>query len=88
MSPLMRMRLKRFKENKLGFACLILFALIFILSLASELIANDKPLLVKYDGSLYLPVFKSYPETTFCGVFETEADYKDPVIQRLISHNG
>ncbi|MGE8564535.1 MAG: ABC transporter permease, partial [Acinetobacter bohemicus] len=47
------MRLKRFKENKLGFACLILFALIFILSLASELIANDKPLLVKYDDSLY-----------------------------------
>ena len=88
MSPLMHMRLKRFKENKLGFACLILFALIFILSLASELIANDKPLLVKYDDSLYVPVFKSYPETTFGGVFETEADYKDPVVQQLIDDQG
>ena len=88
MSPLMHMRLKRFKENELGFACLILFALIFILSLASELIANDKPLLVKYDDSLYVPVFKSYPETTFGGVFETEADYKDPVVQQLIDDQG
>ena len=43
---------------------------------------------MKYDDSLYLPVFKSYPETTFGGVFETEADYKDPVVQQLISHNG
>ncbi|OTG69189.1 ABC transporter permease [Acinetobacter sp. ANC 4470] len=88
MSPLIHMRLKRFKENKLGFTCLILFVLILILSLASELIANDKPLLVKYDNSLYLPVFKSYPETTFGGVFETEADYKDPVVQQLIDNQG
>ncbi len=85
MSPLMHARLKRFKENQLGFACLIVFTVIFVLSLASELIANDKPLLVKYDHSLYVPVLKSYPETTFGGVFETEADYKDPVVQQLIN---
>lgn len=88
MSPLIHARLKRFKDNKLGFGCLILFSIILILSLASELIANDKPLLVKYENTLYVPVFKSYPETAFGGIFETEADYKDPVVQQLINDKG
>ena len=88
MSPIMQARFQRFKENKLGFTCFISFSLIFILSLAVEFIANDKPLLVKYDDSLYVPVLKSYPETAFGGVFETEADYKDPVVQQLIDDKG
>ena len=88
MSPLMRSRLQRFKDNKLGFACLILFMLIFVLSLFSELIANDKLLLVRYQHQLYVPVLKAYPETTFGGVFETEADYKDPAVQQLINRQG
>ncbi|WP_313043871.1 ABC transporter permease [Acinetobacter sp.] len=88
MSPIMQARFQRFKENKLGFTCFISFALIFMLSLAVEFIANDKPLLVKYDDSLYVPVLKSYPETAFGGVFETEADYKDPVVQQLIEEKG
>lgn len=88
MSPIMRARLQRFKENKLGFSCFIIFIIILILSLGSELIANDKPLLVRYDSSLYMPAFKTYPETTFGGVFETEADYKDPVVQQLINAKG
>ena len=88
MSPLIHARLQRFKDNKLGFGCLILFSIILILSLASELIANDKPLLVKYENTLYVPVFKSYPETAFGGIFETEADYKDPVVQQLINDKG
>jgi len=88
MSPIMRARLQRFKENKLGFSCFIIFIIILILSLGSELIANDKPLLVRYDSSLYVPAFKTYPETTFGGVFETEADYKDPVVQQLINAKG
>ncbi|WP_075174997.1 ABC transporter permease [Acinetobacter indicus] len=88
MSPLMQARLQRFKQNRLGFGCFIAFALIFILSSAAELIANDKPLLVKYENSLYMPVFKAYPETTFGGVFETEAEYKDPAVQQLIQDQG
>ncbi|RKG30319.1 ABC transporter permease [Acinetobacter tianfuensis] len=88
MSPMMQARLKRFKQNKLGFGCFIIFAVIFVLSLGAELIANDKPLLVKYGSSLYVPAFKSYPETAFGGVFETEADYKDPAVQQLIDNKG
>ena len=88
MSPIMQARVQRFKQNILGFGCFIVFIIIFVLSLAAELIANDKPLLVKYEQSLYLPVFKAYPETTFGGVFETEADYKDPVVQQLIADRG
>ena len=88
MSPIMQARIQRFKKNKLGFSCLIIFLIIFALSLCSEWIANEKPLLVKYQHSVYFPVLKSYPETTFGGVFDTEADYKDPAVQALINEKG
>lgn len=88
MSPIMQARLKRFKQNKLGFGCFVIFILIFALSLLSEIIANDKPILVKYDQGYYLPILKSYPETTFGGVFETEADYKDPAVKQMIDAHG
>ncbi|RSN76812.1 MULTISPECIES: ABC transporter permease [Acinetobacter] len=88
MSPVMQARLDRFKKNKLGFRCFILFTIIFILSLAAEFIANDKPLLVKYQDSFYFPVFKDYPETTYGGIFETATDYQDPAVRELISAQG
>jgi microcin C transport system permease protein len=88
MSPLMRARFHRFRQNKLGVRCLILFLIIFILSLFAELIANDKPLLVRYQQSLYFPIFKDYPETTFGGVFETATDYQDPAVKQLIQNQG
>lgn len=88
MSPLMRARFERFKQNKLGFSCLIVFLAIFVLSLFAELIANDKPLLVRYQHALYFPVLKDYPETTFGGQFETTTDYQDPAVKQLIQQQG
>lgn len=88
MSPLMRARFDRFRQNKLGFRCLILFLTIFVLSLFSELIANDKPLLVRYQQSFYFPILNDYPETTFGGSFETVTDYQDPAVQQLIQKQG
>lgn len=88
MSPVMQQRLARFKQNRLGFICLIVFAVIFVLAIFSELISNDKPLVVKYQQSYYFPVIQSYPETTFGGIFETETDYKDPAVQQLIDRDG
>ncbi len=88
MSPLMQTRLERFRQNKLGFRCLILFLIIFVLSLLAELIANDKPLLVRYQQSFYFPILTDYPETTFGGEFETATDYQDPVVKQLIQAQG
>lgn len=88
MSPLMQARLERFRQNKLGFRCLILFLIIFVLSLLAELIANDKPLLVRYEQSFYFPILTDYPETTFGGEFETATDYQDPVVKQLIQAQG
>ena len=69
LSPLNRRRFERFKANKRGWWSLWLFLILFGLSLGAELIANDKPLAVRYDGSWYFPVFERYPETTFGGEF-------------------
>ena len=88
MSPLMSARFQRFRQHKLGFGCFILFMLIFIATLAVQWIANDKPILIKYDQQYYFPIVKAYPETTFDGVFETEADYKDPAVQQLVEAKG
>lgn len=88
LSPLNRRRLANFRANRRGFWSLWIFATLFVLSLFAELIANDRPLLVRYDGGWYVPVLEAYPETTFGGVFPTEADYRDPVVAELIGEKG
>lgn len=88
MSPIMQARIQRFKQNRLGYFCFIVFSILLTLSLAAEFIANDKPLILKYEQRYYFPVLKDYPETEFGGVFETTADYKDPVVQQLIEDKG
>ena len=52
------------------------------------MLANEKPLLISYNGGTYVPVLVSYPETTFGGDFPTEADYTDPFVQELIAEKG
>jgi microcin C transport system permease protein len=80
--------LASFRANHRAWWSLLIFLLLFTISLFSELIANDKPLLVRYDSQLYFPFLKSYPETVFGGDFDTEADYHDPYLQELITTKG
>ena len=87
-TPLTRRRIENFKANRRGFWSLWVFLALFGVSLFAEFIANDRPLVVSYDGSLYFPVLKNYPETTFGGVFPTAAKYRDPAVQRLIDEKG
>lgn len=88
LSPITLRRLHIFRANRRGFYSFVFFMAVFFLSLFAEFIANDKPILVSYDGGLYMPVWKFYPETTFGGDFETEADYRDPYVQNLIKQKG
>jgi len=88
LSPLARRRLANFRANRRGFWSLWIFLLLFTVSLFAEFIANDKPILVRYDGAFYMPIFRSYPETTFGGEFPTEADYRDPYVIELIQEKG
>jgi microcin C transport system permease protein len=88
LTPLTQRRLANFRANRRGFWSLWLFLLLFGVSLFAEFIANDRPLLVRYDGAFYFPVFFDYPETTFGGEFPTEADYRDPYVQKHIAEQG
>ena len=87
-SPLTRRRWRNFRANRRGYVSLWIFLALFALSLCAELLANEKPLLISYDGGTYVPVLVSYPETTFGGDFPTEADYTDPFVQELIAEKG
>ena len=87
-SPIAKRRWHNFKANKRGYWSAILFAILFVLTLCAELIANDKPLLVQFDGGFYTPVFTTYTEQDFGGEFEIAADYRDPYIADLINEQG
>jgi microcin C transport system permease protein len=87
-SPLNKRRWQNFKANRRGYWSFWIFLILFFVSLFAELIANDRPFLIKYDGHLYWPAFVSYSETTFGGDFETAADYRDPYLQKQIAAKG
>lgn len=72
---------RRFCRNRLGLWSLIVFSVLVVLSLAAEVVSNDRPLVVRYQGQTYFPLLKSYPETVFGGDFQTETDYLDPFIR-------
>ncbi len=88
LSPINRRRWDNFKANRRGYWSLWIFLVLFVCSLFSELIANDKPFYVSYEGHSYFPALIDYPETAFGGDFETAADYRDPFLQKLITEKG
>ena len=88
LSPLNKRRLQNFKSNKRGFYSFWIFSFLFIVSIVADFIANDKPLLIKFDQEYYFPITNEYPETIFGGDFETEADYRDPYVIKLIEDKG
>ncbi|HRQ62080.1 MAG TPA: ABC transporter permease, partial [Alphaproteobacteria bacterium] len=88
LSPLTRRRLAQFRANKRGYWSFWLFMALLGVCLFAEFLANDKPILVSYQGAIYAPTFVTYPETTFGGDFETETEYRDPYVQELIEKDG
>ena len=87
-TPITRRRIENFKRNRRGFVSFWIFLVIFIGTLFAEVIANDKPLLIKFNGNFYTPTLVAYPETTFGGEFQTEADYRDEFVAELINREG
>jgi microcin C transport system permease protein len=78
----------RFRSNRRGYWSLVIFCVLFVLSLMAELISNDKPLVAHYNGELVFPIFHTYSEKKFGGDFDTPADYLDPFIRDRFKQNG
>ncbi len=78
----------RFKNSRMGYISLWIFMMLFGLSMCAELIANDKPLIVRYQGKFYFPILKTQPERVFGGDFATPTDFLDPDIRHNITSNG
>ncbi len=88
LSPLTIRRINNFKGNKRGLVSAVFFSILFFVSIFAEFISNDKPIIVVFDKNLHFPVFEKISETYYGGEFETEADYKDPYVKKLINDNG
>ncbi|MBX3652772.1 MAG: ABC transporter permease [Ramlibacter sp.] len=79
---------QRFRRNRLGFVSLVVFCTLVVLSLFAEVLSNDRPLVVHYEGHYYFPLTNDYPETTFGGDFKTPTDYLDPYIRQKLAEGG
>lgn len=88
LSPVNRARWLRFKANRRAWWSLWIFSVVFALSLVSELVANEKPLLIWFDGKPYAPLVQDYTELDFGGDFDLMADYRDPYLKDLIESKG
>lgn len=88
LSPITTRRLHNFRSNKRGYYSFLILLIFLVLSLAAEFIANDKPILVRFQGQFYSPITTTYSETLFGGEFDTEADYRDPYIAAKIEKDG
>ena len=89
LAPLWQRRFAAFRGHRRGRISLVVFGIVFVLSMAANLIANDRPLLMAYRGHLYMPVLQRLPETMFGADFlPTEADYGDPTVQAAIRAHG
>lgn len=88
LSPQQYLYWQKFKRNRRGFYSLWIFLFLFTIALLSDFIANDKPILLYYDGQVFVPVLQFIPETTFGGFFETQADFTDPFVIDLIRQKG
>ena len=79
---------RRFRSNRLGYRSLLILMVLFGLSLIAELLSNDRPIVARYEGQWYVPVFQTLAETTFGGDFVTPTDYLDPAIRANLSKPG
>lgn len=87
-SPLTLRRISQFKANRRGYWSLWIFGILFLIVIFAEFLANDKPLLVSYEGKWYMPIFQTYPETHWGGKFQTAANYRDTYVKNLIDKKG
>ncbi len=88
LSPLAHRRLAKFRANKRGSWSLVIVAILFAVTLFANLIANDRPLLIEFDGNTYSPLLRDYPETQWGGDFPTTTNYRDPYVQELLHKHG
>jgi len=88
MTPINRRRLDNFRRNRRGYYSLCIFAVVFVIGLCAEFVANDKPIVFAKGGGLYFPVWFTYSEQELGGELPTEADYRDPYVTSLIDADG
>lgn len=79
---------RRFRADRRGWVSLWIFGVLVVLSLAAEFLSNDRPIVVRYEGQTYFPLWRDYPETTFGGDFQTATDYLDPFIREQLAAGG
>src|SRR3569623_3524005 len=87
LSPIAQRRLRIFLRNKRGAWSLWIFLAIFLVTLGSEFIVNDRPIIASYKGELLFPFAIDYPDSKFGGFLAT-TNFRDPLNRDEINANG
>jgi microcin C transport system permease protein len=88
LTPLQRRRLANFRANRRAFWSLWIFLAVFLVTLCAEFVANDRPLLVRFQDRWLFPAFRFYSEADLGGEFQTEAEWTAPEVRCLIATGG
>jgi microcin C transport system permease protein len=81
-------KFKSLKKHPRAFVSFVILATLLIFSLLAGLFVNSRPYYVKYNGEYYFPLLKTYPETTFGGIFEAETNYQDAFFKEQMAQSG
>lgn len=89
-NPVTIKRWRRFRQLRRAWWSLWILTSLYLISLVAEVICNNTPLLVRFDGHYYIPLVRFYPEDTFLqNGRQTRPDYKQIQSQPLFKdHPG
>jgi len=73
---LSRKRWRIFKKSKTASYSAVLLFVLIVATFISPLIANNKPLIIKYQGETYFPIFKDYDAEKFGITDSITIDYR------------
>lgn len=88
MTGLAKRRWQQFRANRRAYRSLLVFIGMLLVSVLAPILANDKPLIVRYQDTVYFPVVEVVWDNQLGGSLPTEADYHDPDTRRQIRQNG
>ena len=77
-----------FKKSRSGYWSLVIFMVLFVISMLADVLSNDKPLIARYNGDIVFPIAADFSEKRFGGDFDSPADYHDPFIRDQFRKNG
>ena len=78
----------KFRARRRSYYSLWIFAILALLSLFAEFLANDRPWLILMDDRIYVPIFTDYTERDFGGELDWHVNYRDDYMRAFLAEKN